>query len=62
MTVFDEVVPLPNPAKYRYHCIMCGRFVPFATVGVSYNRWDGDRTDWGTCKTHGRVEVTWGEQ
>lgn len=49
------------PAKHRYHCTICGRFVPFETVTTDHNRWDGDRTDTGKCRVHGAVEVTWGQ-
>jgi hypothetical protein len=55
----------PDPAKYRYHCGTCGRYVPFATVQV-IPHWEygygSEQTTLGVCKTHGEVDVTWGQQ
>jgi hypothetical protein len=61
-TIFDWPPEVsPSPGRYRYHCEMCGRFVPFTTVRTTYSSWDGERRDWGRCKTHGEVEVFWGQ-
>lgn len=63
-SMFDEY-PLPNPAKYRYHCGRCGRYVPFATVRV-IPHWEygygSEQTTLGRCKDHGEVDVVWGQQ
>jgi hypothetical protein len=48
----------------RWHCGQCGRFVPFAGVR-KLPPWPGEADEHeyqGTCKTHGQVDVVWGEQ
>lgn len=65
--LFGEPDPLLHPPAhlYRYHCGQCGRFVPFATVEITPH-WEygyGSEQDTeGVCKTHGRVDVIWGQQ
>ena len=53
-----------SPHAYRWHCGKCGRFVPFAGVR-KLPPWPGEADEHeyqGTCKTHGQVDVVWGQQ
>jgi len=54
----------PPPTRYRWHCLTCGRFVPFTGVRkLPAYRWEDDEHEYrGVCKTHGDVDVTWGQQ
>jgi hypothetical protein len=61
-----EHIDVLYPAKrHRWHCGQCGRFVPFAGVRKIPPHgpdWVDEHEYEGTCKTHGRVDVVWGQQ
>jgi hypothetical protein len=59
----DEAAALPA-RRYRYHCCVCGRFVPFATVRIvphwqyGYVSEQDTRGDCSACGSD--VDVVWG--
>jgi hypothetical protein len=53
--------PEPEPTVYRYHCQVCGRFVPFSTVRTFDDRPDYELRSVGKCGQDDVVEVTWGQ-
>ena len=62
--LFGAVAGHPSPAKHRWHCGECGRWVRFATVRKVPPRgpdWYDEHDYTGECKTHGEVSVTWPE-
>jgi hypothetical protein len=61
-SMFDEILH-PPPGRFRWHCTRCGRFVPSAGVRrLAPIPGEADDRDFqGDCKTHGRVDVVWGQ-